>query len=181
MSAGHKRHRHQDGLPEKLLAYVTPTFRARVRDLIKKAKFVPGFDNPYLVGRSTNFARIYPDRDLPKTIKIAGKSINTWATTAVHEATEWLLMTEDGLEYEDAHRVANHEERRYVEREYGPIWKEYCGAMDDYIKAAEHEKVRRVPRDLDLRMFEDEDDRAHLRELKKGMKDDGSRTAQSDR
>lgn len=170
MSAGHTSHRQQDGLPERLMAFVTPTFRARVKKLIKTAKVVEGYDNPYLVGRSTNFARIYPDRNLPKKIKVAGKSVDTRATTAVHEATEWLLMTEDGLKYPDAHRVANHEERAYVEKEYGPIWREYCGAMDDYIKAAEHEKVTRVPADLDLRMFEDENDRKHLRELKARMR-----------
>ncbi len=176
MSAGHTAHRHDD-LPKRLEAYLTPHFLARVEKLVKRAKIVTGYDNPYLVGRSTDMRRLYPDNDLPEFIKAGGKKVDVYATTARHECAEWLLMTEDGLDYLPAHRVATRVERDYVEEKYGNIWKSYCAELDDYIKSAEHEKVRRVPLDLDLRMFEDEDDKAHLRALKKGMKENGSTRA----
>jgi hypothetical protein len=170
VSAGHTAHRH-DELPKHLLAQVTPQFLAKVERLVKRAHVVTGYDNPWLVGRSTNMARLYPDRDLPHMIDVKGKKVDAYKTTARHEVAEWLMM-DDGMSYLPAHKIANHVEREYVERTYGDIWKPYCSAMDDYIKEAEHEKVRRVPADLDLRMFEDEHDVAHLKELKAAMRKD---------
>lgn len=177
MSAGHTAHRH-DELPAKLRAYLTPQFIAKAEKLAANARVVVGYDNPWLVGRSTNMERLYPDRDLPRTIRVEGKKVDVYQTTARHEASEWLLM-DDGLEYEPAHRIATEVERRYVDKIYGggeKFWKSYSAALDDYIKEAEHEKVRRVPVDLDLRMFEDEHDRAHLAALKKAMRKENGNT-----
>ena len=172
MSSGHAHHRHAP-LPAKLEAFRTPRLREAVDKLLAKAKTVEGYDNPYLVGRSTNMRRIYPDRHFPKKVKVGSKTVDTRKTTARHEATEWLLMKEHGLPYEDAHRVANAEERDDVEA-MGVDWKEYCSEMDNYIKGAEHDKIRRVPADLDLSPFEDEKDRKHLTVLRARMGKDGA-------
>lgn len=167
MSAGHFEHRH-DALPAGLRSYLTPQLLAKAEKLVKKAKVVEGYDSPYLIGRSTNFARLYPDRHLPRSLKAKGKSFDPVKTTAIHEAVEWLLMKEDGLKYQDAHRVATRAERNYVE-DLGLDWKSYSAELDNYIKGAEHAKIRRVPSDFDLGPFEDEHDRAHLKALKAKM------------
>lgn len=145
-----------------------PALAKRVGILLKKARTVEGYDNPYLAGRSTDMARLYPDRHFPKTIKVKGKTINTRKSTAVHEVTEWVLM-QDGHKYQDAHRVANEAEREYVE-DQGVDWKSYTAELDNYIKGTEHAKITRVPTDLDLGPFEDEDDRKRLVQLKSRMK-----------
>lgn len=173
MSAGHDQDRLIDDkteLSKGLQAYLTTAFRAKVKKRIAALKVVEGYDNPYLVGRSTDMRRMYPDRHFPKTVKVEGKSVNTRETTAVHEVTEWLLMHDHGLEYEDAHEVANHEERDFVKRRYGVGWKPYCKVLDPYVKRVNYERITKVPSDLDLSPFEDEKDQKHLRELRKRMK-----------
>jgi hypothetical protein len=172
VSAGHDQDRHIDDKTEldpELRSYLTPAFRRRVKRLIADAVVIEGYDNPYLVGRSRSMTRLYPDRHFPKTLKIEGKSVNTRETTAVHEATEWVLM-EDGLDYTPAHEVANHEERAFVRRKYGVDWAAYCRVMDRYVKAEAMEKVERVPKDLDMRPFEDEHDRKIVTALRAAMK-----------
>jgi hypothetical protein len=172
VSAGHDQDRDIDDktvLSPELRSYLTPAFRRRVKRLIADAVVIEGYDNPYVVGRSRSMTRLYPDRHLPKTLEIEGKRVNTRETTAVHEATEWVLM-EDGLDYTPAHEVANHEERAFVLRRYGVDWKAYCKALDKYVKADELERVTRAPADLDMRPFGDEHDVKAEKALRAAMK-----------
>ena len=69
--------------------------------------------------------------------------------------------------YDHAHAVATAAERRAV-MQGGLIWKSYQEAYRPYIKADEHEKLKRVPADLDLTPYLGDHDL--LARLKKAMK-----------
>ena len=109
---------------------------------------------PYLANRSTDGKTVYIDREVPE--KVAG--LASADTLPWHELAEWSAMN-DGMDYETAHHtVANPVERQRVEA-LGGDWTAYEDAYGPLIKEVGDEKIDDVPADLDLRPYEDEDDR----------------------
>lgn len=112
-------------------------------------------DLPYIGGYSTDGHTIYLDRHLPATIRfeIDGKKYEFDPTPflILHERTEKALIDALKFNYTPAHRVATAAERRLFVQMIGPgAWPHYQGKMDQYAKHDEHEKLTKVPSDLDM-------------------------------
>jgi hypothetical protein len=109
-------------------------------------------DLPYLAGYSEDGGTIYVDRHLPEQIEAiwdGNKRIfRPHEFLRLHEETEKALIDALGWNYLQAHSVANRVERRAV-LSAGIFMQPYRKALDPYIKADDHEKLKKVPADLD--------------------------------
>lgn len=103
-------------------------------------------DVPYLAGASKDGKCTYVDRRVPKTLTVAGKSLDTGKYLKIHEQHEHKLMT-GGMAYEPAHRSALKEERKAVEGD-GHNWAAYQAHMHRLAHKTEKEKVTDPPKDL---------------------------------
>ena len=113
------------------------------------------FDIPYIAGYSKDGKTIYYDRHLPEVLKLkydrSTRDINPREFLRLHETLEKAIIDALGWGYYHAHAAATAWERRNVFERLGPQWwMPYQHAMDGYAKADEHEKIKRVPKDLDL-------------------------------
>ena len=124
-------------------------------------------DLPYLAGYSTDAETMYIDRHLPETLhgQLDDRHYNFDPTPflRVHECWEKALIDHFGWKYGPAHQVAEKIEHRHVLAHGIPI-QVYDGKGSElrkYIKADEHEKLKRVPKDLDLTPYEGDH---HLRD-----------------
>ncbi len=149
---------------------------ARVRDALRRGEFPPfrvnhKFDIPYLGGYSVDGRTIYLDRRLPDMFRMGTHHANLGEFVTVHERVEkWFLDTYHSA-YLRAHRIATAMEHQAV-REAGLDPVKYEAALRPYIRRCDDETVKRVPVDLDLTPYEDEDDRRILSEL---MRAEGER------
>jgi hypothetical protein len=113
------------------------------------------YDIPFLAGYSKDRKTIYRDRNLPKTVvaHLDGKTkeIEPDEDIIPHETIEPIVMDVLGWTYFPAHAVATvYGKRRFVRR-YGPEWwMPYTHEMDGFASHDEHERVKKVPRDLDM-------------------------------
>lgn len=136
------------------------------------------YDVPYLAGYSTDGTTVYIDRDVPETItaKSGGRTytFNPVDFLKVHETWEKAVIDKFGLKYLPAHHIATKMEHRKV-LEAGIPLSVYDGpssVIAKYIKIDEHEKIKKVPPDLDLTPYKG--DRKILPHLLKHMgKDKG--------
>lgn len=115
-------------------------------------------DLPYLGGYSGNGKTIYIDRHFPQWLEgeLDGvkKNMNVWRYVQLHEDWEWAVMEAFRLGYGRAHAVATAAERRAVLADLGPgWWPVYSKAIEPFIKADDHEKLTKVPADLDMRPY----------------------------
>ena len=129
------------------------------------------YDLPYLGGYSKDGKTIYIDRHLPEMLEYTHdgktKEFRPRQYLIDHESWEKALIDALHWGYDHAHAVATAAERRAV-MQGGLIWKSYQEAYRPYIKADEHEKLKRVPADLDLTPYLGDHDL--LARLKKAMK-----------
>jgi hypothetical protein len=168
MSAGDVRHKD-------VPATAPGDFYARAAELVAACTVNISHTIPYLANRSIDGKMVYIDREVPE--KVAG--LASAETLPWHELAEWSAMN-DGMDYETAHHtVANPVERQRVE-ELGGDWTTYEDAYGPLIKEVGDEKIDDVPADLDLRPYEDEDDRKTMAELAAAGDDNarGSRGSQ---
>jgi hypothetical protein len=136
-----------------------------VQAQIARAKRVDrNYDIPYLAGYSRDGGIIYFDRRLPERLFIDGHAVPVQSYLLIHEATEKALIDVLGMSYEQAHAIATRVEHDAVVAD-GIAWRAYSAALEPYIFEAEHEKVSRVPPDLDLKPYEDEGDREALKKM----------------
>ncbi len=117
------------------------------------------YDLPYICGYSNDGLTVYMDRHLPELVKLQldGKvyEFNPTPTLITHERTEKALIDALGYGYEQAHRVATAAERRLFVQLVGPgLWPSYQARMDQFAKADEHEKLKKLPKDLDMTPYE---------------------------
>ena len=114
------------------------------------------YDIPYLGGYSVDGKTIYLDRHLPDEITFEqdGRKykFNPSETIPYHERFEKAVMDTLGWSYSHAHRAANANERRNV-LPLGLPWEAYNKSLEPYIKADEHEKLKKCPPDLDMRPY----------------------------
>jgi hypothetical protein len=121
-------------------------------------------DIPYLAGYSKNGKIIYIDKDMPKSFLFRGRRIKTDRFLILHEAVEKTLMDHLGLRYLHAHQIATRAEQAAV-RASGITWEAYDTFMRGWVKRIGEQEMTRLPRDLDLKPYQDEHDDQLLRRM----------------
>jgi hypothetical protein len=114
-------------------------------------------DIPYLAGYSKDGKTIYIDRHMPKTMKYAGREIDTDRYLILHEEVEKTLIDQLNLHYLHAHQIASRAEQAAV-RAAGIRWRDYDTFMQANVKHIGDERLEKVPADLDLKPYRDEHD-----------------------
>jgi hypothetical protein len=121
-------------------------------------------DIPYLAGYSKNGKTIYIDRNMPKLFRFRGRQVKIDRFLILHEAVEKTLMDHLGLRYLHAHQIATRAEQAAV-RASGVSWQAYDRFMRSHVKRIGDQRVSKVPRDLDLKPYQDERDDKLLRRM----------------
>lgn len=147
----------------------------RVQRILKDGRFLSRLEKPvridckheipYVAGYSKNGRTVYFDRDYHPFFNWKGKIIDTRDYILIHEVSEKAIIDLYGLRYQAAHHIATHIEAKVV-AEHGINWWSYTRFIHPQIKHIYHEKVRDVPKDLDLTPYIDEDERKVLDALK---------------
>ncbi len=143
--------------------------RDAVHKILTKVKLDRSWDIPYLAGYSRSGRTIYIDRHLPKYLKFKGKTYNVDPFLILHESVEKSLLDELGLHYQHAHQIALRAEEAAV-RAAGIKWRVYDRFMQQYIKCAGHENLRKIPPELDIKPYHDEKDTALLLKMQNTIK-----------
>ena len=157
-------------LPEYLAELITDETVADITTLIEAASIDRSYDIPYLANRSEDGKTVYIDRNIPDQMEDGDITFDPAETLPWHEITEWWFMhvfaDEDGnqLEYEPAHLIATEMERRKA-TDLGLDWDRYQENFDGYIVKLSDETIKRVPADLDMSPYQDEDDVAAIKEI----------------
>ena len=163
MTAGHHDHGGGASLadlskePKVLGKLFDEVPESHVARRIKQTKVVRGvYDVPYLSGPSTDGKTVYIDKRVPARLEIKTKdgkhrSVDVAPFLLVHEITERILL-DLKHPYLPSHHVATRREREAVDAA-GLDWRDYEDVMDGYVRESEHESVKRVPPDLDLRPY----------------------------
>ena len=112
------------------------------------------YDIPYLAGYSKDGRIVYIDRHLPTSLRIGGRLVHIFPFLIVHERTEKALLDFAGMRYNEAHELATLAEHKELDR-HGVSASLYEKALDPYIKADQHEKIQRIPANLDFRPYKD--------------------------
>ncbi len=114
------------------------------------------YDLPYLGGYSENGETIYIDRHLPEELTIEEdghkRSFDPSRFITMHERFEKAVMDACGWTYGHSHQAANGYERRGVIAA-GMSWVPYNNTLKPFIKADEHEALKKVPANLDMKPY----------------------------
>ena len=94
---------------------------------------------------------------MPQTFKYRGRTIDTDRFLILHEEVEKTLIDQLGLHYLHAHQIATRAEEAAV-RAAGVGWHAYDRFMQKYVKTIGDERLKKVPKDLDLKPYRDEHD-----------------------
>jgi hypothetical protein len=139
--------------------YVSSLMMDRALDaIVRRAKKIDRkHDIPYLAGYSNDGKTIYIDRHMPKTMKYAGRDVDTDRYLILHEEVEKTLIDQLNLHYLHAHQIATRAEQAAV-RAAGISWRAYDEFMQKNVKHIGDERLTRVPADLDLKPYRDEHD-----------------------
>ncbi len=135
----------------------------RVKNLDRK------HDIPYLAGYSLDGKTIYIDRHMPRLFKFRGRAIDADRFLILHEEVEKTLIDQLGLHYLHAHQIATRAEEAAV-RAAGIEWRDYDRFMQKYVKTIGDERLKKVPKDLDLKPYRDEHDDDLLRRMLASVK-----------
>src|SRR5260370_33506452 len=92
---------------------------------------------------------------MPRTMKFRDRKIDTDRFLILHEEVEKTLIDQLGLHYLHAHQIATRAEEAAV-RAAGITWRKYDGFMQKYVKSIGDERLTKVPKDLDLKPYRDE-------------------------
>ena len=140
-----------------------PKIYARLFD--SKFRINRDFDIPYVAGYSKDGRVIYIDRHLPISLVIGSRRVHVFPFLITHERTEKALLDLAGMRYNEAHKYATMAEHKELNKAgISPVL--YERALDPYIKADQHEKIVRVPMDLDMRPYRDSNDIALLNRMR---------------
>ena len=147
--------------------------------LFRPREIITDYDMPYVGGYSKNGEHIYLDRHLPEEIALERDGTRKIVRPVIflaepmgHEPVEWSVMDALGWSYGQAHSgPATGAERRKVLMYLGPgWWSIWQKAIEKYVKADSHEKIKKVPRDYDFRPMQYEGDAALISHMRKCMK-----------
>src|SRR6266699_4335629 len=163
MDAPHKKLR----LPEW---YVSSLMMDRALDaVVRRVKNLDRkHDIPYLAGYSRDGKTIYIDRHMPPSLRYRGRDIDTDRFLILHEEVEKTLIDQLNLHYLHAHQIATRAEQAAV-RAAGIEWRDYDRFMQQWIKRADSGKVTKVPADLDLTPYLDENDGELIKVMQRAM------------
>jgi hypothetical protein len=139
--------------------YVSSLMMDRALDaVVRRAKAIDRkHDIPYLAGYSIDGKTIYIDRHMPRTMRYAGRDVDTERYLILHEEVEKTLIDQLGLHYLHAHQIATRAEQAAV-RAAGIRWRDYDRFMQKFVKRIGDERLKKVPADLDLKPYRDEHD-----------------------
>jgi hypothetical protein len=116
------------------------------------------YDIPYVAGYSVDARTVYIDRHLPRTFRSwTGRRIRVEPFILTHEIIEKALLDELRLHYLHAHQIAIRAEQAAV-KAAGVSWSAYQRFNKRHEKSIATEHLKRVPKNLDLRPYEDEQD-----------------------
>ena len=161
MSAHHK-HTNDTLVSSEMLCHA-------VADICKRVHLDRGHDIPYLAGYSVDRKVIYIDRHLePSFTDHAGRRHQVDHFLILHETTEKALIDCWGLHYQHAHQIALRAEEAAV-RSSGIEWRDYDRFMQQWIKRADSAKLTRVPANLDLTPYLDENDGELIKVMQRAM------------
>ena len=140
-----------------------------VRDILSRIHLDCEHDIPYLAGYSVDRKSIYIDQHLGKSFTDhQGRVHEVDKFLILHETTEKARIDCWGLKYQHAHQIALRAEEAAV-RAAGIEWRDYDRFMQQWIKRADSGKVTRVPRDLDLTPYLDENDGELIKVMERAM------------
>lgn len=163
MSGRHHKHYHNDTL------VCSDMLCKSVSEILKKIRLDRDHDIPYLAGYSVDRSKIYIDRHLEKNFKDhTGRHHEVDRFLILHEATEKAMIDSWGLHYQHAHQIALRAEEAAV-RASGILWHDYDHFMQQWIKRADSGKVSKVPADLDLTPYLDENDHDLIKAMQRAM------------
>jgi hypothetical protein len=161
--SGHHNHDTNDTLVNSAMLCKS------VDEVLKRTRLDCDHDIPYLAGYSVDRSKIYIDRHLEKTfVDRLGHRHQVDRFLILHEAAEKAMIDTWGLHYQHAHQIALRAEEAAV-RAAGIEWRDYDNFMQKWIKRADSGKVTKVPRDLDLTPYIDENDGELLKVMQKAM------------
>lgn len=141
-----------------------------LNELMKHVNVDRSYDIPYVAGYSTNDKSIFIDRDLPKTYKDSqGKEHSVDPFLVMHEATEKAMLDMWNMPYKLAHQISLRAEEASI-RAARLEWKEYDDFMQKWISIIGDKKPSRVPPNLDLTPYLDENDDELIKIMKQVMK-----------
>lgn len=162
MSAKHKADVNDTLVSRRMLS-------AAVEEILKRVHLDRDHDIPYLAGYSVDRKKIYIDRHLERCFKDhTGHEHDVDKFLILHEATEKAMIDCWGLHYQHAHQIALRAEEAAV-RAAGIQWHDYDHFMQAWIKTADSPKVTKVPQDLDLTPYLDENDIDLIKAMQRGM------------
>ena len=142
MSAGHNQAAKPPENWQKILE------EPKVIGLMRRARQINrDYDIPYLAGYSEDGRTIYFDRHLPNPFIFDDQPVDGYI--AFHERVEKALIDGKGWDYTKAHSVAEAAEED-AENQDGLDVEDLQAALEPYIKADEHEKIKLCPPDLDM-------------------------------
>lgn len=123
------------------------------------------YDIPYVAGYSRDGHTVFIDRHMPRGFTSGGRRIETDPFLALHEVVEKTLLDQLHLHYLHAHQIALRTEQAAV-RAAGVSWRDYDHFTKSNEKKIGDERLVRVPRELDLTPYRDEEDFDLLRRLR---------------
>ena len=129
------------------------------------------YDVPYVAGYSEDAKTVFIDRHFKKMMG----SVDVEPYVFVHEKAEKALIDTFGLKYQEAHHIATCLERLTIDRD-GIDWHRYEKFVMDQYKHIGHEKIERVPPNLDITPYKDEHDIKLLRDLRDGVTRDDKKS-----
>jgi hypothetical protein len=111
------------------------------------------YDVPYVAGYSDDAKTVYIDRHL----KTKMDSMDVERLIVTHELVEKALLDLFNITYQQAHHIATYVEHERVVKS-GVNWRAYTKFLDPQMKLIGSEKVKKIPKDLDLEPYEEEKD-----------------------
>ena len=165
MSTGHRKHHHviNDTLGSSQM------LSESVAEILKRVQLDRDHDIPYLAGYSVDRKNIYIDRHLEKHFTDhTGRKHDVDCFLILHETTEKAMIDCWGLHYQHAHQIALRAEEAAV-RAAGIQWHDYDHFMQQWIKQADSDKVTKVPANLDLTPYLDENDLDLIKVMQRAM------------
>jgi len=164
---------HPDAPHEKLRTpnwFVSSLMLDRALDAILRRvkKLDRSHDVPYLAGYSMDGKTIYIDRHLPFSFKYRGRTIDVDRFLIMHEEVEKTLIDQLDLHYLHAHQIATRAEEAAVRAER-ISWRAYDRFMQKYVKTVGDERLKKVPKDLDLKPYRDYHDWDLMKRMEKAI------------
>ena len=164
---------HPDAPHQKLHApdwFVSSLMLDRALDAILRRvkKLDRSHDIPYLAGYSMDGKTIYIDRHLPFSFKYRGRTIDVDRFLIMHEEVEKTLIDQLDLHYLHAHQIATRAEEAAVRAER-VSWHAYDRFMQKYVKSVGDERLKKVPKDLDLKPYRDYHDWQLMERMEKAI------------